>query len=82
MYKYCYTREIVNNAYNIDNPLRIDGQGNQIFLGDEIQTLFPNKIFKLFCCDNLVTVAFYDGPLTEGEKIDLDECVYNHKNNL
>lgn len=82
MYKYYYTREIVNNAYNIDNPLRVDGEGNQIFLVDEIESLFPNKRFKLFCGNNLVNVVFYDSSLTDDEKIDLDECVYNHKNNL
>jgi hypothetical protein len=82
MYKYYYTREIANDAYNIDNPLRVDGLGSQIFLVDEIETLFPNKIFKLYCGNDLVNVVFYDSALTANEKIDLDACVYNHKNNL
>jgi len=82
MYKYSYTREIINNGYNINNSERIDGQGNKIYLINEIETLLPNKIFKLFCSGNFVTIVFYDSQLTDGEKIDLDECVYNHKNNL
>ena len=82
MYKYYYTREIVNNDYNIDNPARVDGEGNKILLAQEIETLFPNNKFHVFCCNDLATVAFYYMALTASEKIDLDKCIYNHKNNL
>jgi hypothetical protein len=82
MYKYYYTREIVDNAYNIDNPARVDGQGNKILLAQEIEILFPNKKFRVFCSNDLATVVFDDMALTDSEKIDLDECIYNHKNNL
>jgi hypothetical protein len=82
MYKYYYTREIVDGNYNIDNPNRVDGEGNKVLLADDVETLFPTYQFRIYCGEGNVTIAFLGNELTNGEKIDLDTCVYNHKNNL
>ena len=79
-YKYTYSREIVNDAWNIDNPARVDQEGSQIYLSQEIGEALPNMLFKLFCAGSVVDIIF-DNELTEGQKSTLDTVVSNHKNN-
>ena len=50
MATYNYTREIVNELYNINNIERVDGEGNPIFLAKEIEIGLPGKVFTLKCC--------------------------------
>ena len=78
---YEYTREIVEGGYNLDaNPLRVDGDGNQIYLADEIGVALPGKIFKILCDDNTCHIIF-DDTLTPLEKDTFDLVVADHKNN-
>ena len=42
---YHYLREIVDGFYNIDNPLKVDENGKQIHLAQDIQNNLPNKKF-------------------------------------
>ena len=80
MNEYNYTREIVDSEYNINNPARLDGEGNQIFLGDEIVAALPGKSFKILGDAGVCKIQF-DTALTDGEKTTLDTVVSNHKNN-
>jgi hypothetical protein len=81
MNTYFYTREIVNDQWNINNPNRRDESGNQIFLSSEIENLFPTYMFKLYCNNEDVCICF-DNKLTINEKNLLDTCISNHKNNI
>ena len=81
MSEYFYTREMVGNDWNIENPLRIDGEGNHIFLAREAENALPNKMFKLFCVESEVKFVFEE-ELSENEQTILGQVVYNHKNNL
>jgi len=84
MYTYNYTRELVNGSYNINNPLRLDGEQNQIWLYQEVENAIPTKPFKVKCnCDGdplKVEIAFETELTTEEESV-LAAVVSNHKNN-
>jgi hypothetical protein len=84
MYTYNYTRELVNGSYNINNPLRLDGEQNQIWLYQEIADAIPTKAFTIKCnCDNdpvKVEISF-ETELTTEEEAALATVVSNHKNN-
>jgi hypothetical protein len=77
--EYNYSRELVNGAYNIDNPLRVDLEGNQIYLAKEIQAQIPS-IIGLKCHNSNCEIDFSE-ELTTEEKALLDTLVSNHKNN-
>ena len=81
MFEYFYTREIVNDAWNINNNERVDQNGNQICLSSEVEQALPDKMFKMFCAAEECKFVF-EVELTENEKSILDLTVYNHKNNL
>jgi hypothetical protein len=78
---YLYSREVINDSWNINNPLRVDIEGNQIYLAREVSNIFPDKMFKLFCDEARVEFDFVE-ELTQEEKEILDTCVSNHKNNV
>ena len=77
---YNFTREIVDGDYNINNPLRKDGE-NQRWLAKEIQNALPDKPFRLFCNEGTGYIEFTTDLTTE-EMQTIDTVVYNHKNNL
>lgn len=84
--EYCYVRDMIyddsdDGHWDIDNPARVDAEGNQIYLCKEVESLFPGKHFISYChCDCADFV--FDEELTPEEKELLDTLVYNHKNNL
>jgi len=81
MATYQYTRDLINGGYNINNPLRVDGEGNPIRLSQEIKEV-PEFVHKFNvkmngeACD--IVFAF---DLSAPQKIQLDTIVSNHKNN-
>jgi len=79
--KYSYTRELVNELYNINNIQRIDVNLNNIYLSSEIESALPNKVFKIICIEDVCEIDFLV-ELTTEEKIILDNIVNNHKQNL
>lgn len=81
MITYFYTREIVNDHWNINNPERVDIDGNQIYLSKEVETALPEATFRMYCNGSEVCFLF-DSELSVSDKETLDTCVSNHKNNL
>jgi len=87
MYVYNYTREYVEsyNNWNINNPQRVDIDGNQIFLAEEVEQALPDKSFLFYGGYNQdPTIARFEFEieLSAEEIVTLDTTVYNHKNNL
>jgi len=80
-FTYSYTREKVDKVYKIDNPDRVDGEGKQIYLADEIQTAFPSIIFQTKAVDTNFDVIVQDTALTEGQQTTLGTLVSDHKDN-
>jgi hypothetical protein len=80
MFEYNFTREIIGDCYNINNPLRVDGEGNQIWLAKEVEVALPGKKFRLFCDEAVVKFEF-ETELTSGEQETLSDTVDAHKNN-
>ena len=79
--EYTYERILTNNAYDIDNPLRIDESGEQICLAKEVESSLPGKKFKLRC-NHTEAKFIFEVELTPEEKTILDGKVINHKNNI
>lgn len=79
MFTYTYSRDLVNNLYNIDNPLRVDVNDNQIYLIVEVQ----NSLASVDClkATNTNCDIMFSTELSESEKTTLDTIVNNHKNN-
>ena len=72
-----YSREIVNGGYNIDNPLRIDGEGKQIRLAKELEEVIECG-FKVRCKESSCKI------ITDEEVSNIEEItgvVNAHKNN-
>lgn len=74
-YTYEYVRDVVNGRYDIDRPER------ETRLANEVETALPGKQFVVKCNSASCKVIFQQ-ELTVQEKADLDQVVYNHKNNL
>ena len=79
-YTYTYTREIVNDKWDINNPVRVDEEGNQIYLAKEIESAIPEKRFKIFCEESVCDSEFQE-ELSGTEKTQLDVVVADHKSN-
>jgi hypothetical protein len=81
MKEYSYERSTISDGRrDIDNPLRVDGEGNQIHLSKEIESALPGKNFKLKCHgDNAVLI--FDNDLSSEEENLLSQVVISHKNN-
>jgi len=91
---YTYTRKIFtdlegedaqynNWAYNINNPMHLDDEGAPIYLLQDIinSDLNINPVDLQVSCDNEICNIFIDGePLTEEQKLTLDDIVQTHKN--
>lgn len=85
-YDYYYSREYIEelHSWNIDYPGRVDSEGNQMYLADEIHAVLPDKIFLFYAGydnDPKKVVVKFTTELSESEKNTLDTTVYNHKNN-
>ena len=80
MSEYEYSRGWDGERYLIDNAERVDGEGNQIYLAQEVKATLPGKSFKSFGNDDLFTFIF-DETLTVEEETTLDNTVTSHKNN-
>jgi hypothetical protein len=78
---YNYSREIVDNLYDIDNVARVDGEGNQIYLAQEIEAALPGKNFNVVCNGADAAIIFTED-LTAEEQTTLGTIVSNHKNNV
>jgi len=80
MITYTYERSIINGKYDINNPNRIDIEGNQIYLSDEITSQISN-LYKISCNNTVCNITFKE-ELTKVEKDLLETILYNHKNNI
>ena len=84
--KYYYTREFINDNWNISHAERMDSKGDRVILATEIQNAFADKSFLFFGGydgdPSVVCVDFKDITLSEEENSILDTVVYNHKNNV
>jgi hypothetical protein len=75
-----YTRDLASGAYNINNPLKVDGEGNQIDLYEDINqdADFLHK-FDIKCNGTECNITFtFD--LDSSQITKLDTIVSNHKN--
>ena len=81
MADYNYTRgTIASGEYDINNPDRVDVDGNQIWLADEVKTALPGKNFTL-SCDASDAYFTFEEALSTGDETTLTTTVNNHKNN-
>jgi hypothetical protein len=80
MVDYVYSRELVEGRYDIDNKNRVDGEGNQIHLSNEVSIALPGKLFRLVC-DAGEAKFIFNTSLSPEEELVLDACVTAHKNN-
>jgi hypothetical protein len=87
MINYYAKRELItvseygDQDWDINNPLRLDEYGNQITLLSELQVAIPNKINRVLCVNENVTIECLSALTTE-EQQTKDTVIYNHKNNL
>jgi len=75
--EYIYTRDKEAGVYKVNNPDRVDGSGNQIYLAKEVEALFPNEPFTMHCNDTELKFVF-NNSIT---KATLDTAVSDHQNN-
>jgi len=82
MAEYKYTRHLVDGVYDINNPLRVDAEGEQIKLYQEINNhpQFSQK-FDINCSGAECTITF-ESELSGEDEILLGEIVAAHQNNL
>jgi hypothetical protein len=81
MADYNYVRgTLASGLYDINNPERVDGSGNQIWLANEVETAIPGKQFTLYCDSTNATFTFAE-TLSAGDETTLTTTVNNHKNN-
>jgi len=79
-YNYFYTREKVDGVYDINNPAREDGEGNRLYLAQEVKTALPGTIFKLICSGAEAKFIFTT-ELSGADETTLTNTVNAHKNN-
>lgn len=79
MAQYNYTREIVDNYYNINNPYCLDGGGKRVFLYIEIkdEATLPNS-FHIDCNGSAVGITF-PSSLDSSQQTTLTAIVNAHK---
>lgn len=85
-FEYNYSREKITSGefeglWNIDNPARIDQEGQQIRLVNESSEGLSIAHVILICNEEGVKFIF-DQELTPEQKTQLDSIVYNHKMNI
>jgi hypothetical protein len=79
-----FGNEIISEAWNIEHPLRLDEEGQQIHLATEITNILElgcKVLINGYGDDSLVIINFLVD-LTNEQKLVLDDIVYKHKNNL
>ena len=81
MTPYNYLRELVDGKWNINNQYRVDGNGDQIQIVEEIKTAIPGKFPNMVAKDENVTFEFA-GDLSAGQHTTLTQVVNDHKNNV
>lgn len=77
-----FTRDLVNGVYNINNPERVDEEGEQIYLYMDLDTIpeFTHKFnIKCYLGDCDITFNF---DLDASQISTLNTLVSNHKNNI
>ncbi len=81
MAEYIFVRgTIPDGRYDIDNPLRVDAEGNQIHLAKEIEAAITGKSFKVVCSyDECKVITETDW--TSEEQTTLGQVVQAHKDN-
>lgn len=80
MATYSFERFYIDGRYKIDNPDRVDGEGNQIYLAQEIETTFPGRVFKVICNDTNADIIFEEDLTTE-EQATLADVINAHQSN-
>lgn len=80
---YTYTREQVSQddvSWDVNHHERIDGNGDQILLADEINS----QLTGLVCikADGSTLTIEFESALSSGDKDTLDDIVSDHKNNV
>jgi|GEM_PF-5638033 len=85
MSQHDFTREqLVGDPYpgawDVNNPRRVDGEGDQIHLAFEVRSALPGKTFRMRCSGALCRFEF-DQDLTAPEIATLDVTVAAHKTN-
>jgi len=81
MAEYLYIRSLVSGKYDINNPDRVDGGSNQIYLAKEVESALPGKMFKLICNDSEAKFVF-NNTLSGAEETTLSTTVSDHQNNV
>lgn len=78
---YEFTRNLVGGSYDINNVVRVDGEGNQIYLYKEIlnEGSLPNA-FNINCEEASCIITFLE-ELTSEQETTLNNIVSAHKNN-
>lgn len=80
-FEYEYTRHIrPDGRYDIDNPDRVDGEGNQILLAKEIHETFPDLLIKTQCVE-LVFKVITEIELDSTQQATLTQVVLDHQAN-
>jgi len=85
VYPYHFTREVITsgefmNLYDIDNPERVDAEGNQIHLTNEIKD--AGLPIAGNCSAETDCKLCFMRELTTEEQAQLAIIVSNHKNNV
>ncbi len=79
-FDYTFTREIVNGAWDIDNPLRVDSEtGKQILLAREVSDQIEGHF--IMRCDADVCTFHFDEELSSENQTLLASIVATHKAN-
>lgn len=80
-FDYQYIRgHLEDGRFDINNPLRVDETGSQIYLTDEVFTTL--ELSNTIHCNNDVCIVRFSVELSTAQKETLDTIVYNHKNNI
>ena len=77
-YEYIYTREIVEGAYNIDNPKTADEEGFLVHLSDYVAPSMGGKAFLLVCAGAQAKFIFMV-ELSAEEESTLSDLVVSYK---
>lgn len=76
---YLYSAEIVNGKYTINPSNRLDENGKQIFLENDISSRFPSSGFSVDYSETGIAINF-DNILSSEEQVILNSVVNDHKN--
>lgn len=80
-FDYEFPRHIrPDGRYDIDNPVRLDGEGNQIHLASEVRAVFPSLIIKVQCM-NLTAKITTEVELSAEDQAVLTQVVLDHQAN-